>query len=114
MSHVVICAEKTFTGLERDRIFPVDVILEELSKSTVAQEPCPRSKEWTGGLRGFEFTLAVTVPPVTPNIVSGPSKFEKQPIQMISSITADHLSDKYGVTCLPEKCIAQPNFVGYL
>ena len=33
VSRVVIRAEKTYTGLERERIFPVDVLLEELSKS---------------------------------------------------------------------------------
>ena len=45
VSRVVIRAEKTYTGLERERIFPVDVVLEELSKSKVPEEPCPRSKE---------------------------------------------------------------------
>ena len=98
---VVIRAKKTYTGLERERIFPVDVVLEELSKSKVAEEPCPRFKEWTSDLRGLEFTLAVTVPPVTTNIVIGPFDFEREPIQMVRCFTADLLSDKYGVTCQP-------------
>ena len=79
VSRVVIRAEKTYTGLERERIFPVDVVLEEFSKSKVVEEPCPRFKEWTSDLRGFEFTLAVTVPPVTPIIVFGPFNFESNP-----------------------------------
>ena len=78
VSRVVIRAEKTYTGLERERIFPVDVVLEELSKSKVAEEPCPRFKEWTSYPRGLEFTLAVTVPPFTPNIVFGPFNFERE------------------------------------
>ena len=45
VSRVVIRAEKTCTGLERERIFPVDVILEELSKYKVAEEPYTRFKE---------------------------------------------------------------------
>ena len=101
VSRVVIRAEKTYTGLERERIFPVEVVLEELSKSKVAEEPCSRFKEWTSNLRGLEFTLAVTVPPVTPNIVFGPYNYEREPIQMVRCITADLLSDKYGVTCQP-------------
>ena len=101
VSRVVIRAEKTYTGLERERIFPVDVVLEELSKSKIAEEPCPRFKEWTSDLRGLEFTLAVTVPPVTPNIVFGPFNYEREPIQMVRCITADLLSDKYGITYQP-------------
>ena len=101
VSCVVIRAEKTYTGLERERIFPVDVVLEELSKSKIAEEPCPRFKEWTSDLRGLEFTLAVTVPPVTPNIVFGPFNYEREPIQMVRCITSDLLSDKYGMTCQP-------------
>ena len=106
VSRVVIRAEKTYTGLERECIFPVDVVLEELSKSKIAEEPCPRFKEWTSDLRGLEFTLAVTVPPVTPNIVFGPFNYEREPIQMV---TADLLSDKYGITCQPGEvyCPAQ-------
>ena len=101
VSRVVIRAEKTYTGLERERIFPVVVILERnsLSKSKIAEEPCPRFKECTSDLRALEFTLAVTVPPVTPNIVFGPFNFEREPIQMVRCITADRLADKYGVTC---------------
>ena len=72
-----------------------------MSKSKVAEEPCPRFKEWTRDLRGLEFTLAVTVPPVTPNIVFGPFNCEREPIQMVRCITADLLSDRYGVTCQP-------------
>ena len=101
VSRVVIRAEKTYTGLERERIFPVDVVLEELSKSKVAEEPFPRFKEWTSDLRGLEFTLAVTVPPVTPIIVFGPFNFGREPIQMVCCFTADLLSDKYGVLCQP-------------
>ena len=101
VSRVVIRAEKKYTGLKRERVFPVDVVLEELSKSKVAEEPSPRFKEWTSDLRGLEFTLAVTVPPVTPNIVFGPFNFEREPIQMVRCITADLLSDKHGVTCQP-------------
>ena len=109
VSRVVIRAEKTYTGLERERIFPVDVVLEELSKSKIAEEPCPRFKEWTSDLRGLEFTLAVTVPPVTPNIVFGPFNYEREPIQMVRCITANLLSDKYGITCQPGEvyCPAQ-------
>ena len=47
--------------------------------------------------------MAVTVPPVTPNIVFGPFNFDREPIQMVRCITADLLSDKYGVTCQPGK-----------
>ena len=42
-SRVVISAEKTYTGLKRERIFAVDVVLEELSKSKIAEKPCPPS-----------------------------------------------------------------------
>ena len=112
VSRVVLRAEKTYTGLERKRIFPVNVVLEELSKSKVAEEPCLRFKEWTSDLRGLEFTLAVTVPPVTSNIVFGPFKFEKEPIQLVRCITADLLSDKYGVTCQPGE-VTLPNIGGY-
>ena len=56
VSRLVIGAEKTYIGLEKERIFPVDVILEELSKSKVAEEPCPCFKDWTSDLRGLEFT----------------------------------------------------------
>ena len=66
-----------------------------MSKSKVAEEPCPRFKEWTSDLRGLEFTLAVTVPPVTPNIVFGPFNFERKTIQMVRCITADLLSAQY-------------------
>ena len=100
VSRVVIRAEKTYTGLERERVFPVDV-LENLSESKVAEEPCPCFKEWTSDLRGLEFTSAVTVPPVTPNIVFGPFNLERKPIQMVRCITVDLVSDKYGVTCQP-------------
>ena len=103
VSRVVIGAEKTYTGLERKRIFPVDIVLEELSKSKIFEDSCPRFKEWTSNLRGLEFILAVTVPPVTPNIVFGPFNFEMTPIQMVRCITSDLLSDKYGVTCQPGK-----------
>ena len=89
VSRVVIRAEKTYTGLERERIFPVEVVLEELSKSKVAEELCPCFKEWRSDLCGLEFTLAVTVPTVTPNIVFGPFNFEREPIQMDRCITAD-------------------------
>ena len=44
-NRVVIRAEKIYTGLERARIFPVDVVLDEFSKSRVAEEPCPRFKD---------------------------------------------------------------------
>ena len=44
-SRVFIRAEKTYTGLGRERIFPVDVNLEEMSKFKIAEEPCPRLKE---------------------------------------------------------------------
>ena len=100
-SRVVIRAEKTYTGQERERIFPVNVVLEELSKSKVTEEPCLRFKEWTSDLGGLEFKLAVTVPPVTPNIVFEPFNFEREPSQMVRCITADLLSDKHGVTCQP-------------
>ena len=101
VSRMVFHAEKSFTGLERDRIFPVDVILEDLSKSRIAEEPCPHFKEWTCDLRGLEFTLATTVPQVTPNIVFGPFNFEREPIQVVRCITADLLADKYCVNCQP-------------
>ena len=110
VSRVVIRAEKTYTGLERERIFPVDVVLEELSKSKIAEEPCPRFKEWTSDLRGLEFTLAVTVPPVTPNIAFGPFNYEREPIQMVRCITADLLSDKYGITCQPGEVYRQAKY----
>ena len=45
--------------------------------------------------------MAVTVHPVTPNIVFGPFNFEREPIQMVRCFTADLLSHKYGVTCQP-------------
>ena len=79
VSRVVIRAEKTSTELEREKNFPVNVVL-ELSKSKVAEELVPRFKKWTSDLRGLEFTLAVTVPAVTPNIVFGPFNFEREPI----------------------------------
>ena len=79
VSRVVIGAEKTYNGLEREQIFPVDVIRDELSKSKVAEEPCPHFKEWTSDLRGLEFTFAVTVPSVTPNVAFGPFHFEREP-----------------------------------
>ena len=101
VSRVVIREEKTYTGLERERIFPLDAVLEELSKSKIAEERCPRFNEWTSDLRGLEFTLAVTTPPVTPKIVAGPFNYEREPIQMVRCITTDLLSDKYGVTCQP-------------
>ena len=101
VSHAVIRAVKTFTGLERERMFPVEVILEEFSKSKIAEETCPRCKKWTSDLRGLEFTLGVTVPPVTANIVFGPFNLEREPIQMVRCITADLLADKYGVNCQP-------------
>ena len=41
------------------------------------------------------------MPPVTPNIVFGPFNYEREPIQMVRCITADLLSDKYGITCQP-------------
>ena len=76
MSHVVIRAERTYTGLERERIFHADVILEELSKSKVTEEPYrTRFMEWMSDLCSLELTLAVTAPPVTPNIVFGPFNF---------------------------------------
>ena len=75
----------------------VDVILEELCKSKVAEEPCSCFQEWTSDRRGLDFSLAVTVPHVTLNVVFRPSNLEKEPIQMVHCITADHLSDKYGV-----------------
>ena len=114
VSRVVIRAEKTYTGLERERIFPVEVVLEELSKSKVAEEPCPRFKEWTSDLRGLEFTLAVTLSPVTPNIVFGPFNFERgnpskwsAVLRLISYLTktASHVS--------LVKSIALPNIGGY-
>ena len=51
----------------------------------------------------FEFTLAVTVPPVTPKNVFGGNPFnsEREPTQMVRCITADLLFDKYGVACQP-------------
>ena len=101
ISRVVIRAEKTYIGLERERIFPLDVILEEMSKSKIAEEPSPRFKEWTSNLRGLEFTRAVTGTPLTPNIVFGPFNFEREPTKMVRCITADLLSDKYGITCQP-------------
>ena len=110
ISRVVMRAEKTYTGLERERIFPVDVVPEVLSKSKVVEEPCPRFEERTSDLRCLEFTLAVTVPPVTPNIVFGPFNFEKEPIQMVRCITADLLSDKYGVTCRPGDVYRQAQY----
>ena len=70
---VVIRAEKTYIGLERERIFTVDVIAEKISKSKIAEDPCPQFKERTSSnLRGLEFTFVVTVPHVTPSIVFGP------------------------------------------
>ena len=41
------------------------------------------------------------MPPVTPNIVFGPFNYEREPIQVVRCITADLLSDKYGITCQP-------------
>ena len=101
VNRVVIRGEKTYTGLERERIFPVDVILEEISKSKTAEESCPCFKEWASDLRGCEFSLAVTMPPVTPKIVFGPFNYEREPIQMVCCITADLISHKYGITCQP-------------
>ena len=93
-------AEKTDNGLERERIFPVDGILGQLSKTKEAEQPGPRFKEWTSNFSSLKFTLAVTVPP---NIVFGTFNFEKEPIQMVRCITAGILSDKYGVTCQSEE-----------
>ena len=50
---------------------------------------------------GLQFTLPVTVPPVTPNLVFGTFNFEREPIQMVRCVTPDVLFDKYGVTCQP-------------
>ena len=106
----VIRTGKTYTGLERDQICPVDVILDKLSKSKVAEKPFTRFKDWTSILRGLEFTLAVTVPSVTPNIVFGPFNFEKELIQMVRCITVDLLSDIYGVTCQPGEVYRQAHY----
>ena len=114
VSRVVIRAEKTYTGLERESIFPVDVVLEELSKSKIAEEPCPRFKEWTSDLRGLEFTLAVTVLLslltlyLDLSIMRGnPSKWSA-----VSPLTS-YLTNTASPVSLV-KCIAQPNIGGCL
>ena len=69
--------------------------------STVAKAPCPRFKEWTYDLRGLEFTLPVTVPPLPNNIAFGPFNYEREPIQMVRCIPADLLYDRYNVVATP-------------
>ena len=98
---LTVRAEKTYSAVERTRDHPVDTIQQKLSSPGVAKAPCPRFKEWTSDGKGLEFTLATVVPPVPGNNVFGPFNFEREPVQMTRSITADLLHYKYGVHVEP-------------
>ena len=82
-------------------------ILTKLSESGVASAPCPRFKEWTHDHRGSEFILRVIIPSAPMKIAFGPSNYEREPIQMVSCITADMLYDKYALTATAGK-VNQP------
>ena len=60
VSRIVIRAETTYTGLERERTFPVAVILEEMSKSKLHEEPCPRFKEWRSDHHGLDISVTLS------------------------------------------------------
>ena len=98
---IIVRAEKTFSGVERTKKYPVGTILQQIAVPGVAKAPCPRFKEWTSDGKGLEFTLATVVPPVPPSIVFGPFNFEKEPVQMARCIAADLLLDRYGVEVEP-------------
>ena len=98
---IVIRAEKTYTGLERNPTLPLERIMSHLFQSEVTKAPCLRFKEWTSDHKGLEFTLPVVVPPVPNNVVFGPFNFEREPIQMVRCITADLLHDQYGILLEP-------------
>ena len=95
---LVLRTEKTYTGLQRSvAAHPLEYIFARMTSSTIAKAPCPRFKEWTHDLRGLEFTIPITIPPLPPNIAFGPFNYEREPIQLVRCITADLLNDKYDV-----------------
>ena len=98
---LVIRAEKIYTGLERQANYPLERILFEMSKCEVAKAPCPPFKQWTYDNKGLEIILAVTKPPIPPNIAFGPLNVEREPIQMTRGISADLPHDKYGISVEP-------------
>ena len=98
---MIVQAEKTFTGVERTDTYPAETILQHFASPGVAKAPCFRFKEWIIDGKGLEFTLAIVVPPVPPNIIFGPFNFEREPVQMARCITADLLLDRYGVEVEP-------------
>ena len=115
VSRVVIRAEKTYTGLERERIFPVDVVLEELSKSKIAEEPCPRFKEyrqaisadWNSRLPSQCLLSLLTLYSDLSIMRGNPSKWSAVlPLTSYLTNTASPVS--------LVKCIAQPNIGGCL
>ena len=57
--------------------------------------------EWTSDHQGLVFALAITIPPIPPNIVSGTFKYEKEPLLMVRCVTVDLLNDKYNITATP-------------
>ena len=102
VDRLIIRAKKTYTGLQRNKNpYPIDYILSKMRDSAIAKAPCPRFKECTYDLRGLEFTLPITVPPLPPNITFGPFNYEREPIQMVRCIPADLLHDKYNVAAMP-------------
>ena len=102
INRLVIRAEKTYTGLQRnENPYLVDYILSKMKDSTIAKAPCPRFKEWTLDIHGLEFTLPINVPPLPGNIAFGPFNYEREPIQMVRCIPADLLHDKYNVIAIP-------------
>ena len=98
---IIVRAEKTFSGVERTKKYPVETILQQIATPGVAKAPCPWFKAWTSDGKGLEFTLATVVPPVPPSIVFGPFNFEREPVEMARCITADLLLDRYGVEVEP-------------
>ena len=116
VSRVVIRAEKTYTGLERERIFPVDVVLEEVSKSKtrLLRNLVPASRsgraisaDWNSHLPS-QCLLSLLTLYLDLSIMRGnPFKwFAVLPLTSYLTNTASPVS--------LVKCIAQPNIGGYL
>ena len=78
-------------------------ILSQTKDSTLAKAPCFWFKEWTlqDDLQEQEFTLAIIVTPIPPNIAFGPFNYEREPVQMVRCITAGLLHDKYNIAAAP-------------
>ena len=93
-------AEKTFVGLGKGVIPPLETIIENMEQTPWHTLPNYRFKEWTADLSGLEFVISTVIPELPPHF-SFDKASDKEKLERVKCITADVLHDQYGVAAPP-------------